>query len=90
MDTKTFEALLKQDGYGEIETKGYPPGHRAAEHAHDFDVRGLVLEGEITLGSNGVAENLRPGDEFIMPAEQPHTETIGPGGVRFLYGRRRT
>ncbi len=90
MDIKAFEAALKRDGYSEIETKGYAPNHRAAEHAHEFDVRALVLEGEITLGSNDGAQTYRPGEAFTMPAERPHTEAIGPGGVRFLFDRRRS
>lgn len=89
MDIKAFEAALKRDGYSEIETKGYAPSHHAAEHAHEFDVRALVLEGDITLGSNGGAQTYRIGDEFTLPAKRPHTEAIGPDGVRFVYGRRR-
>lgn len=90
MDIKAFEATLKRDGYGEIETKGYPPGHQAAEHAHDFDVCALVLEGDITLRSRGELKTFRAGDVLALPAEQIHAESIGVGGVRFLYGRRHT
>ncbi len=88
VDTKTFEAALKRDGFSQIETNGYAPGHQTAEHAHEFDVRALVLEGDITIGSLGEAKSYRPGDVFALPAEQIHTETIGASGVRFLYGRR--
>ncbi|MSO74306.1 MAG: cupin domain-containing protein [Alphaproteobacteria bacterium] len=88
MDTKAFEAALSREGYSQIETKGYAPGHQTAEHAHEFDVRALVLEGDITLRSMGEAKTYRPGDVFAIPAEQIHTETIGASGVRFLYGRR--
>jgi len=49
MDTTRFEAGLVEDGYRDIETKALRSDYRAREHSHDFDVRALVLAGEITL-----------------------------------------
>ena len=87
MDQKTFETELQRDGYRQIEVKSFPPGHRPG-HAHDFDVRGLVLDGELTIEGEGLRQTYRPGEMFAMPAHIAHTEDIGPKGVRFIYGRR--
>ena len=88
MDAKAFEAGLTADGYQRIETKELPRGHQAAAHAHDFDVRALVLAGEITLTWNGAARSFAAGEVFTMDAGCAHTEAVGPDGVRYLVGRR--
>jgi quercetin dioxygenase-like cupin family protein len=87
MDIKAFETELERDGYRQIEMKSFPPGHRPG-HAHDFDVRGLVLDGEITLDDGEGRQTYRTGEMFAMPAHIAHTEDVGPKGVRFIYGRR--
>jgi quercetin dioxygenase-like cupin family protein len=88
MEPPAFEAALRKDGFDEIFNREYPAGHYAAEHTHPFDVRALVLGGEITLKSNGVAQAYRAGDVFVMSAGCRHEESVGPEGVRYLVGRR--
>ncbi|HXY41108.1 MAG TPA: cupin domain-containing protein [Vicinamibacteria bacterium] len=88
MDTKAFEASLTRDGYQRIETKELPRGHRADSHAHDYSVRALVLDGEITLAWNGAWRSFTAGEVFTMEAGCAHTEAVGPDGVRYLVGRR--
>ncbi|HXU66564.1 MAG TPA: cupin domain-containing protein, partial [Casimicrobiaceae bacterium] len=58
------------------------------EHAHPFDVRALVLNGEITLTVEGVQYAYREGDIFVLPAGHRHAEAVGPAGVDYLVGRR--
>lgn len=81
-----FEAALRRDGYT-AETRELAPGHTTPEHTHPFDVRALVLEGEITLTTAEGAITYRPGDVFTMAAGRPHAEAVGPKGVRNLAGR---
>jgi uncharacterized cupin superfamily protein len=88
MDTIGFEATLVKDGYRDIETKALRGDYRAGEHSHAFEVRALVLAGEITLTWNGAARSFTTGDVFTMEADCPHTEAAGPDGVRYLVGRR--
>jgi hypothetical protein len=88
MDRETFEAQLRADGYPEPQVSESAPNARNPEHSHAYDVRALVLEGEITLTVAGAARTYGPGQEFSMPAGCRHTEDIGPQGVRSLVGRR--
>jgi quercetin dioxygenase-like cupin family protein len=88
METKTFEATLAEQGYRDVETKALQSTYRAREHSHPFDVRALVLEGEITLTVNGDARTYRAGDVFTMDAGCAHAESVGSDGVRYLVGRR--
>jgi quercetin dioxygenase-like cupin family protein len=89
METKAFEATLVEQGYRDVETKTLPSTYRAREHSHAFDVRALVLDGEITLTVNGDARTYRSGDVFTMAAGCAHAESVGPDGVRYFVGRRK-
>jgi quercetin dioxygenase-like cupin family protein len=88
METKAFESTLAAEGYRDVETKALPSTYRAREHSHAFDVRALVLDGEITLTVNGDTRSYRAGDVFTMAAGCAHAESVGPDGVRYLVGRR--
>ena len=83
-----FESALLRDGF-DVERRSLPPQMRVAEHAHPYDVRALVLNGEITLTVEGVEYAYREGDLFVLPAGHRHAEAVGPAGVDYLVGRRR-
>ena len=86
MDQAAFEAQLRQDGF-EVEVKQVPGGIRNDPHTHDFEVRALVLDGEITLTCGGTRTTYRTGEVFTMAAGMPHSEEI-PAPYRFVVGRR--
>ena len=89
MDTTAFETALKADGYADIETKSVPANVANALHSHDYAVRILMLEGELTIGRDGVAQAYRAGDTISVDAGCEHTELYGPAGGRLLVGRKR-
>ena len=53
MDQAEFEAQLDSDGYTHIETKALDPRPSNTEHAHDYAIRGLVLDGIFIVRQNG-------------------------------------
>ncbi|HET6184061.1 MAG TPA: cupin domain-containing protein [Acetobacteraceae bacterium] len=87
MTEQEFEASLLRDGYTPRRAS-YPPNHVATEHAHGFDARVMVLEGEITITRGGKPRTFRPGEWCEVPAGEPHEERVGPQGVSYLGGRR--
>jgi len=87
MKDEQFESALRRDGF-DVERRSMPPLTVVAEHAHPFDVRALVLNGEITLTVEGVEYAYREGDIFVLPAGHRHAESVGPAGVDYLVGRR--
>ena len=89
MKDEHFETALRRDGFDDVQRSTIAPGTVVPEHAHPFDVRGLVLNGEVKLTVEGVEYAYREGDVFVMPAGQHHAETAGPSGVDYLIGRRR-
>ena len=88
MDRSSFEASLKAEGYGEIETKTGAPNVVNAAHTHPFAVRFLMLSGEMSVTKEGVKHTCRAGDTFAMPAGCEHFEQYGPEGSVYLVGRR--
>ena len=88
MDAKLFEQALRQDGFDEVQTRELPANTVNAEHEHPFDVRALVLDGEITLTVEGAPRAYHAGEVFTMAAGCRHVENVGPVGVRYLAGRK--
>ena len=87
MDRAAFEASVKDPAY-QVSTSTGTPGKVTQPHAHDFDVRALVLAGELTLTSSGQTRTYRPGDVFEMAAGCVHSEQHGPDGSETLVARR--
>ncbi|MGH7038178.1 MAG: cupin domain-containing protein [Stellaceae bacterium] len=88
MDRKEFEAELQAEGYRETTMRDMPANHENPEHAHPFDARLLILDGEMTIACAGGERTYRAGDTFAMAAGRRHAELAGAAGVRYLAGRR--
>ena len=88
MDQAEFEAQLDSGGYTHIETKALDPRPSNTEHAHDYAIRGLVLDGIFIVRQNGQPATYRAGEVFAVPAGKKHSEEIGPDGARILVGRK--
>jgi cupin domain len=56
------------------------PNSFSPEHVHEFDARVLILEGEMTIISNGAEQTYRAGDTFAMNAGRWHAQQGGPQG----------
>ena len=88
MERTAFEAELRAQGYGEVVDRRMEANALNPEHAHEFDARLLVLEGAMTIASEGQERVYRAGDTFEMSAGCRHSEQCGPEGARYLAGRR--
>ena len=88
MNRLEFESELRAQGYLEVVDRRMQANETNPEHAHEFDARLLVLEGEMTITSEGETRTYRAGDAFAMTAGCRHTEQCGAEGVRYLAGRR--
>jgi quercetin dioxygenase-like cupin family protein len=88
MKRPDFETELRSQGYNEIADRRMEANSTKPEHAHEFDARLLVLEGDMTIACEGEERTYRAGDTFTMTAGCRHTERCGPEGVRYLAGLR--
>lgn len=87
MDEKAFRAEQARRGCTEFHVRDWAPGTVNDSHAHDFAASILVLAGEITVETKDGTTTCHAGDTFSLDAGVPHTERIGPDGVRFLSAR---
>ena len=88
MSRAEFETELREQGYAEVVDRRMEANAVNPEHAHEFDARLLVLEGEMTITRGDDERTYRAGDTFEMSAGCRHAERCGPEGARYLAGRR--
>ena len=88
MNSEQFLHLLLRDGFPEpVEVQQVPNG-RLGIHEHPFEVRALVVEGDITIVIDGLSKNYKAGKIFHLEFKQPHAESYGPEGVKYLASRK--
>ena len=87
-DLTAFEAALRDDGYLDVQLREISAGTHNAAHSHPFDVRAVMLAGELALTREGRTQVYRAGEVFTMSAGCEHAEQFGDAPVRYLVGRR--
>lgn len=88
MDQAAFRSELARDGFDEVDTRSIAPGLYNAPHSHPFEVRALMLAGELTLAWADQQRTFRAGEIFTMAAGCEHTEWFGPEGASYIVGRK--
>lgn len=86
MTREAFESDLRREGF-EVVHGGEKGGFAGDLHAHDFDLRIMVLSGEITLTRDNKPVAYRAGDHCELPAGCLHTANVGPEGVAYILGK---
>ena len=88
MNSEQFLQLLRRDGFPEpVEVQQAPKGQLGI-HEHPFEVKALVVEGDITIVIDGLSRNFKAGEIFHLDLNQPHAESYGPEGVKYLASRK--
>ena len=57
------------------------PGAVVAEHAHENEQLGIVLQGSMRFRVGDEVQELGPGGTWTIPANTPHEATAGPDGA---------
>jgi quercetin dioxygenase-like cupin family protein len=86
LSREAFESDLRREGF-EVVHGGQAAGFAEELHAHDFDVRIMVLGGETTVTRDNKAETFQVGDYCEIPAGCQHTTKVGPEGVAYIVGK---
>ena len=85
-DTPGFETNLSAPGYA-IVKRSVGPSEGLDDHDHDYDVWGLVTEGEFQITVDGRTSRFPAGSEFRLEAGCSHSEQAGPAGASLVVGR---
>ncbi|PYV18779.1 MAG: hypothetical protein DMG21_03570 [Acidobacteria bacterium] len=81
-----WEKALRQDGFRQIYTWEDGPNASYPDHSHAGATAHVILEGEMTVTSEGRTETYKAGDRFDVPANALHSARMGPAGCRYLIG----
>ncbi len=88
MDLPQARQRLKSLGYEGIYLWEDPPGTYYHWHTHPEDEVRLIIEGEITIGTEEGIYHLKAGDLLEVPAGTRHWARTEKG-VKYLCGTRR-
>lgn len=85
---QTFEADARAQGFDEVLERRWAPGTVLESHTHPFALRAVVVQGEMWLAVGDDVRHLRPGDEFALDRDVPHSERYGAEGATYWVARR--
>ena len=91
MDNTSFEAFEREAraaGFEEVLERKWPAHATLETHTHPFDVRAVVVQGEMWLGCEGSTRHLLAGDSFTLARDVPQSERYGPEGATYWVARR--
>jgi len=88
MTRDEFLAELASEGFQEIATVTREAGQSLDTHAHPFEAKALIVEGELTIRARETERRFQAGDVFHLATNEPHSESYGPSGVVYLVGRK--
>ena len=88
MNTEQFLDLLRHDGFPEPVEVQQLPNASLGVHEHPFEVMALVIDGSIEIVIDGLSKTYQAGDIFQLRMKQPHSESYGSEGVKYLASRK--
>jgi hypothetical protein len=91
MDTikfRQFEASARALGFDEVVERQWKPFTVLATHVHPFDLKALVVRGEMWLTVADGTRHLTAGDAFELGRDVPHAERYGSDGATYWVARR--
>lgn len=88
MKQEVFLDKLAKEGFPEPVLVEREVGGFLDLHSHPYEVRALVLEGQIDIIIGGLKSIFLAGDVFHLLPNQIHTENYGAKGVKYLASRK--
>jgi quercetin dioxygenase-like cupin family protein len=88
MERDDFIEMLAREGFQTTVLLEREAGASLNDHAHPFEAKALILEGELALRIADEETRYQAGDVFHLKANETHSERYGPEGVCYLVGRK--
>ncbi len=88
VNAKEWEKKLREEGFSHIFVWQDGPNAVYPDHTHRGTTAHVILEGEMTVTSQGKTQICKAGDRFDVPAETVHSARMGPVGCRYLVGEK--
>jgi quercetin dioxygenase-like cupin family protein len=88
MTEKELEEKLETEGFSGIFVHRDSPNAYYPDHTHLGITAHIVLDGDITVTSEGKATTYESGQRFDVPAGEIHSANIGADGCRYMIGEK--
>ena len=88
MTFDAFKASALVDGFDEALERHWPANTVLDTHAHAFDAKAVVTQGEMWLTCGEQTQYLTPGSTFQLERNVPHSERYGADGATYWVARR--
>ncbi|MGH9378034.1 MAG: cupin domain-containing protein [Terriglobia bacterium] len=88
MNAKEWERKLREEGFSVTYAWEDGPNEFYPDHTHSTVTAHVILEGGMTLTSQGKTQSYQPSDRFHVPAGAVHSARMGPAGCRYLIGEK--
>lgn len=88
MSVEELHKTLHAEGFSHTYVWEDGPGAYYPEHTHPTVTAHIVLDGEVTVTSQGKTRTYKAGERFDVPAETTHSAKMGPTGCRYLIGEK--
>jgi quercetin dioxygenase-like cupin family protein len=88
MNRHAFENMLANEGFETLVTVEREANGALGDHAHPFEAKALILQGELLIQVGDLPQRYQTGDVFHLMANVMHSEQYGPQGVTYLVGRK--
>jgi len=85
---KEWKQKLREEGFTDVYVHQDGPNVHYPDHTHPTETAHIILEGEITLTSEGKAQTYKVGDRVDVPADTVHSAKMSPEGCRYLIGEK--
>ncbi len=85
---KEWEEQLREEGFRRVFVWRDGPNVFYSGHTHGMATAHIILEGEMTIVSEGKTLAVKAGGRFDVPANTVHSATMGPAGCRYLIGEK--
>ncbi len=86
MSEKEWERKLREEGFRHVYVWQDGPNVSYPDHAHDETTAHIILDGEMTITSEGKNQIYKSGERFDVPSRTVHSAKMGLQGCRYLIG----
>ncbi len=88
MDISQLEQQLQDEGYAHVYVWRDEPYTLYADHTHQTKTAHVILQGEMTLTSEGNTHIYAAGERVDVPANTVHSAQMGAEGCKYLIGEK--
>jgi quercetin dioxygenase-like cupin family protein len=88
LDEESYRKQLEAEGFSHTFVWQDGPGAFYSDHTHAGLTAHVILDGEMTLHTDGQSHTYREGERCDVPAGAVHSAQMGTNGCKYLVGEK--